>query len=107
LALAQTLTPQQKQEFLDAHNAARCDAGAVNMPALVWDDNVASVAQAWANQCNFTHNPGIFSLGLGENIAAGASSPAAVVGLWTAEKAQFNPATNTCSGSTCGHYTQV
>lgn len=29
---------------------------AANMNALIWDDNLAEVAQRWADQCTFQHD---------------------------------------------------
>jgi uncharacterized protein YkwD len=38
------------QDYLTAHNNERAKHGA---KALVWDNGLASSAQAWANQCKF------------------------------------------------------
>lgn len=90
------------------HNMARAAVNpvpATPLPAMTWSATVAATAQAWANGCNFMHNPaGTY----GENIYAstGGSTPAAVVGNWVAEKSNYNYGANTCSG-VCGHYTQV
>lgn len=40
------------QAYLDAHNGVRANHGATD---LVWDDEVAAAAQAWANNCQFVH----------------------------------------------------
>ena len=54
------MTESMKQELLDKHNELRAkvangqEAGqpsATNMNKLVWDDELASNAQLWANQC--------------------------------------------------------
>ncbi len=39
--------------WLTAHNTVRKDHGANN---LTWSDEVASTAQAYADQCNFEHS---------------------------------------------------
>jgi hypothetical protein len=45
---------------------------------------------------------------IGENLAMGYSSIAAVLNGWVNSKAQYyNPVSKSCSSSTCGHFTQV
>lgn len=101
------------QEMLTAHNQARASALPTPqpaLPALTWSEEAAQVAQSWANQCTFAHNPDRGPYG--ENIAA-ASPPDAetntqAVQDWVSESANYNYASNTCaSGQMCGHYTQV
>lgn len=41
------------QAYLYAHNSVRAQHGAVS---LTWDDNLASKAQQWANNCQFEHS---------------------------------------------------
>ncbi|KAK7246659.1 hypothetical protein RIF29_41529 [Crotalaria pallida] len=101
-----------KQDYLDAHNAARSE---VNVPNLVWDDTVAAFAQNYADQrrgdCNLIHSGGggIY----GENLAmsTGDMSGKDAVNLWVDEKPNFNynePIPNCCvGGQQCLHYTQV
>jgi pathogenesis-related protein 1 len=85
---------------------------------LQWDPIAAAVAQNWASQCGFMHNPNASTQydnmggtgSLGENIAAGAPSQtvAAAVASWVAEAQYYDHATNSCAtGQTCGHYTQI
>ena len=96
-------------------NAARSTVGESPMH---WDPIAAAVAQAWANQCSFGHNPNAGSDydgmggsgGLGENVAAGepTESVSAAVASWVAEGSSYDHATNTCAaGAVCGHYTQI
>lgn len=90
-----------------AHNAARAavmPAPATAMPPLTWSSTVATTAQTWANGCQFMHSGGAY----GENLFAstGQSTPAAVVADWVGEDANYDYASNSCSG-VCGHYTQV
>jgi pathogenesis-related protein 1 len=96
-------------------NAARV---AVGESPLTWDPIAAEVAQGWANECNFSHNPNASAQydalggtgGLGENLAAGAptESIAGAVASWVNEEQYYDHATNTCAtGQVCGHYTQV
>jgi hypothetical protein len=84
---------------------------------LTWDPIAAEVAQAWADQCDWMHNPNASteyaakggSGGLGEDIAAGAPSQdiAGAVKGWVDEKANFTPPNTCASGQVCGHYTQI
>jgi uncharacterized protein YkwD len=90
-----------------AHNAARkavSPPAVTPIPPLVWSSQVAATAQAWADRCQFVHSGGQY----GENLFAttGHSTPEEVVASWVSESAQYDYATNSCSG-TCGHYTQV
>ena len=91
------------------HNQARANVNPVPttpLPSMSWDATVAAAAQAWADQCNFSH----YTAGYGQNLYAsaggGAPSPAAVVTSWVSEVSNYNYSANSCSG-TCGHYTQV
>jgi hypothetical protein len=80
---------------------------------FVWDVGAATIAQNWASQCNFSHNPN--RGGYGENIYAAGSTttPVTVTGPdavsdWSAESANYTYSGNTCAeGQTCGHYTQL
>ncbi|WP_293275613.1 CAP domain-containing protein [Nannocystis sp.] len=74
------------------------------IPPLVWSAEVAGVAQAHADKCVFEHSGGDY----GENLYAstGDSKPADVVSSWVSEVADYDYASNGCSG-VCGHYTQV
>ncbi len=97
-----------ENEILAAHNAVRASATPTPSPALAplgWSSAAASTAQAWANGCQFGHNP---SAGYGENIFASSSaaSGTSVVDDWASEVASYDYASNGCSG-TCGHYTQI
>ena len=91
------------------HNQARVNVNpvpAMPLPSMSWDTTVAAAAQAWADQCNFSH----YTAGYGQNLYASAGggppSPTSVVVNWVSEVSAYNYSTNACSG-TCGHYTQV
>jgi uncharacterized protein YkwD len=95
------------QAILDPHNAIRARVG---VPPLVWSDQLAQVAQDWANHLIATgelnHRP---NNRYGENIyaiAGGHATPAEVVDLWAKEARGYDIRSNTCSG-VCGHYTQI
>ncbi|KAL5634879.1 hypothetical protein ACGC1H_002789 [Rhizoctonia solani] len=70
------------QDYLTAHNDERAKHGA---KALVWDNGLASSAQAWANQCKFQHSQA------GQNLYAGTGNPtaAAAVGAWNSESSMW------------------
>jgi pathogenesis-related protein 1 len=91
-----------------AHNQAR---GAVGVAPLEWAPTLSRYAQDWANQlaannCQLAHRP---NRPYGENLfwtSSGATSQY-VVDFWAAEGANYDIETNGCTGSTCGHYTQI
>lgn len=96
-------------EIVAAHNQVRTKVG---VPPLVWSDELAQVAQSWANQLitrgEFAHSR---NNSYGENLyeisGSGASSNAdRVVSAWAAESASYRYASNSCAG-VCGHYTQI
>lgn len=98
----------------DAHNDVRASATPTPDPALdplCWSDSVAVVAQAWADNCTWQHNPGRGFLG--ENIFGGSGNwlsngALSAVELWAAEDEFYDYASNSCqSGEVCGHYTQI
>lgn len=100
---------------LVAHNQVRVQVG---LPALTWDPSLAAIAKAWAAKCMdneapsglLDHNPDLDSgsMSIGENIfgASGAATGPAAVASWASESANYNYASNQCTG-VCGHYTQL
>lgn len=97
-----------------AHNKARAGVNppaATPIPNMSWDTKVAADAQAWADGCDFKHDPKLGSLKQGQNIYASAGSvptPEGVVGNWVSEVSDYDYASNSCApGQVCGHYTQV
>jgi len=108
--------PEGLVGITQAHNDVRAAHG---VAPLVWDPALAAIAQAWANQCVDTAAPaGLVdananrSVGypeyVGENIygATGPSLVAMIVSYWASQEANYNYASNTCTGN-CGAYTQV
>lgn len=95
-------------QFLVPQNQARAQVGD---PPFVWDENVTSYAQAYANErrgdCALKHSNGPF----GENIFWGGGSdwqPKDAVAAWIGEDRFFNYQTHSCDGyEECGHYTQI
>ncbi len=106
-------TPAAIAEYLAAHNAVRASASPTPSPPLAplaWSSSAESAAWSWASQCQWAHDPALGSLGMGQNLAAGqppgAFSITGLVNTWAAEAANYDYATNSCSG-VCGHYTQI
>uniref|UniRef100_A0A1V1FKT6 Putative Venom allergen 1 n=1 Tax=Reticulitermes speratus TaxID=60591 RepID=A0A1V1FKT6_9NEOP len=123
-----------KQTIVDAHNNLRrqvaqgkesrgtsgAQPSAANMRKMSWDDELASVAQRWTNQCNFGHdacrNVGRFLVGQNAyKFSSPDSSPngqqdwKSAVQAWYNEVKVFNR--NDISpfkfSLSTGHYTQV
>lgn len=144
VALA-TMTPEEITQSLTRHNdwrAAIANGDAVvagetnnqptasNMVKLVWDEDLAAVAQEHANGCDFSHSSsqarsatyealtGTAPGWIGENIAAAFAGPGFPmaqlraryqdhIDSWTAELADYTYGSpGNCTG-VCGHYTQV
>jgi hypothetical protein len=100
------------------HNDTRMNATPAPSPALdpmCWSELLASDAQAWADRCDFSHDPDLDNLHEGQNLYAVASSmgfpPDPTLDAepaWAAEAADYDYSTNTCAPSAqCGHYTQI
>lgn len=102
--------PARYAGIVDGHNQAR---RAVGVPDLQWSDDLAGVAQRWADtlrgeNCTMRHSQ---QHGIGENLhwrSGGRDTPTSAIAGWLAEKQFFDPTTNTCApGKVCGHYTQM
>ncbi len=101
-----------------AHNEVRAGVG---VGPLVWDPDLAAIAQAWAEACVdqeapiglIDHNPGRsdgYPGYVGENIYAstGTASPTDAVAAWASEASDYDYDSNSCAlGAVCGHYTQL
>ncbi len=100
------------------HNKVRQEVG---VGPLVWDAELAAIAQAWAETCMdnegpaglIDHNPGRsndYPGYVGENVYAssGTATAGGAVRSWASEKSDYDYGSNTCtSGKVCGHYTQI
>jgi len=77
----------------------------------VWDDEIAEIAQRWADNCQFEHDamrriPGKFSLG--QNLAAGYTTWDSAIQGWYDEVKDFTYGSQAANVfSDVGHYTQV
>lgn len=117
VAIAQSsLSEADKQAILNAHNyfRSRVNPTATNMEKMVWNDELANVAQEYADNCVFNHNslrsdqsPSFSYVGENLFISSGsATNYTAYVEGWFNEVQVYNYNSNQCSG-VCGHYTQV
>ncbi|XP_048250737.1 cysteine-rich venom protein-like [Haliotis rufescens] len=112
------LTEEEQQDMVDQHNNFRAQEEAEGMMKVVWDENIAVVAQKWAQQCYAGHEnaskkratptlPGVI---MGQNVAnyygAGYSYLSATT-LWHGEIVDFEYSTGSKNGGVIGHYTQV
>ena len=99
--------PADLAVFLQMHNEVRAGHCA---PPLVWSAEVASEAQAWADElargCTFEHSHGRY----GENLALGVAGlhddPAQIFDLWYRESEEYHFGYGGFSRMT-GHFTQV
>jgi hypothetical protein len=91
-----------KQQILERHNLYRAQHCA---PDLVWDEEVAATAQAWANRCVWDHDS---ATPFGENLAYRDvnESPLSTIDSWYGEIKDYDFAAPGFSRKT-GHFTQV
>lgn len=102
--------PEKMRGMVAAHNKWRKELG---LPPLEWSNELAGVAQTWANKlkrrgCNMKHSSSQY----GENLywSSGMTpSPEDVVASWASERKYFNHKKKKCNGPwyKCGHYTQL
>jgi len=131
-AYATGLTVAQKAEVLKAHNTFRStialgkapgQPGATDMLEMVWDEQVATRAQAWADQCIFQHDtssnrqPTKFSY-VGQNLVYTGYSSSKTQASMTALVQRFydevklyggraGPVSGYSFNAQTGHYTQL
>jgi hypothetical protein len=108
--------PDNMKGMVDRHNYWRARVG---VGPLAWSDELASYAQAWANElarrgCKMEHRPdkGKWAQQYGENIywsSGMKNEPADVVNSWASELKDYDEEKLQCRGPwyVCGHYTQV
>lgn len=103
------LTPEQKQEFINAHNKWRSDVGS---PKIAWSYKLEEYAARWATQlgkkgCKMKHRP---NNKYGENLywSSGLKlSPTLVVNDWGTEIKDYKDEVFGESKGEVGHYTQI
>lgn len=108
---SQATLDQNADRMLSLHNAVRAGvrpAPATPLVPLVWSEELAREAQAWADRCVDEHSS---DRSYGENLYSRgnhSSTPEHVVASFAAEAQHYDYATNTCAaGEVCGHYTQI
>nr|Q2L6Z1.1 RecName: Full=Venom allergen 5; AltName: Full=Antigen 5; AltName: Full=Cysteine-rich venom protein; Short=CRVP; Flags: Precursor [Vespula maculifrons]ABC73068.1 venom allergen 5 [Vespula maculifrons] len=125
------LTKQEKQDILKEHNDFRQKVArgletrgnpgpqppAKNMKNLVWNDELAYVAQVWANQCQYGHDTcrDVAKYQVGQNVALTGSTaakyenPVNLVKMWENEVKDYNPKKKFSENNfiKIGHYTQM
>ncbi|GFR92867.1 cysteine-rich venom protein [Elysia marginata] len=116
------LDQAQKDAIVAQHNRLRglVDPVAINMLKMSWDDEVAMLAQKWAEACDldtsnrlhhdkYRNIPGRFSVG--QNIGTGYANFTEATDAWFDEKDNYKPLFGTSVRSVAGskpigHYTQ-
>ncbi|XP_071959659.1 cysteine-rich venom protein-like [Antedon mediterranea] len=104
-------TAEEQDEIVHSHNEYRKHAKpkAGDMRRLVWDDEVANMAEYWVSTCPTDHNPNRNNYG--ENIAFSTvpfEGDMLLIGIdrWYDEVKDYKYKEGACTG-VCGHYTQV
>lgn len=120
--LTDGLTDSEEIAMLDKHNELRGTVAsgnqadqpsATDMRKMYWSDELALVAQNYADKCIFEHNPNknneqnTFGV-VGENLfmTTGGFDPTGSIQAWYNEVGGYTYSDRSCSG-VCGHYTQV
>lgn len=111
------LNAAQAEESIKAHNLFRSREPATNMLKVKWNDEMASVAQAWADKCLWEHGMLYDCAGnrIGQNLFVEASAGGYPtmnltysIEAWNNERNDFNWDTQKCTpGKLCGHWTQL
>lgn len=112
------MTQEMKDKVVKLHNDYREGEGAANMQRMKYNEKLASLAQNWADRCNWGHRPhDSFSASdygfsfVGENIWAWSDDsqpvPEKPMEAWFNEKNYYDFNSMHCSKEPCGHYTAV
>ncbi|XP_033118755.1 peptidase inhibitor 15-A-like [Anneissia japonica] len=109
----------ESQAILDKHNALRSQVSpeASDMQFMIWDDDLATMAQQWSDMCNFNHgqpsNISPYST-IGQNLYQTSGGPdnrangVAATQAWYNEYQFYTYETKECqTNRVCGHYTQI
>lgn len=104
----------EKVEIINVHNQHRVSEDASNMNKVSWDDEVAYIAQKWADNCVFQHEgglkrriPGRFYLGQNLFASTGKSPWTTAITAWYNEIQYFTYNATDNVLSQVGHYVQV
>ncbi|XP_044009947.1 venom allergen 5-like [Aphidius gifuensis] len=124
------LSDDEQQEIIQNHNDFRAKVASGDetrgvgggqpagiIPPIYWDDDLAKVAQRWANQCTFGHDKcrDTDTFQAGQNLVRVSnsngykSSMTDLVTMWYNEVVHFNPqdVTHFVFSKTTGHYSQL
>ncbi|XP_023237313.1 peptidase inhibitor 15-like [Centruroides sculpturatus] len=108
------ITDYEKEQFIILHNKYRQNLTppAADMQFMEWNDDLARIAQDWADKCIWDHGnlrDPKFEGGMGQNLYMGYSrSPLVHMNLWFKEYQYYDYYSNYCqSGKECGHYLQL
>ncbi|XP_023237314.1 cysteine-rich venom protein LIO1-like [Centruroides sculpturatus] len=107
------LTGMEKKLYVDLHNMYRRKVSipASNMKYMEWNEDLAAIAQDWANQCIWDHGNLEHSKfdRMGQNLYKGYTrDPHQAMKLWFDEYVFYNFHDASCKpNEQCGHYTQV
>ncbi|KAL5007823.1 hypothetical protein ScPMuIL_016629 [Solemya velum] len=103
------ISDKDKKFIVEEHNRYRSavQPTATNMMKMSWDDEVAHIAQVWAETCQFEHDksraiPGRFSVG--QNLAKGQRTWEQAMSDWHSEIKDFEYGTRS---NRVGHFTQM
>ncbi|KAK6171095.1 hypothetical protein SNE40_019354 [Patella caerulea] len=116
VGIAVPLSQAVKTAVLQAHNGHRTAVSptATNMQKMAWDDELATIATKWAQQCRSGHDKGVARTAIslpniynGQNMAAGFDTFVDAVTAWHAEVVDYQYGQGSINGKAVGHYTQV
>ncbi|XP_077982896.1 cysteine-rich venom protein latisemin-like isoform X2 [Glandiceps talaboti] len=108
------LSQREIQDILDTHNNLRrqVEPSASNMQHMFWHDEMANMAQTWAEECTWDHGQPDHDMSdydkLGQNMwKGGKNSIPVATNSWYNETYSYNFEDGSCTREFCGHYTQV
>lgn len=77
----------------------------------MWDDEIAAIAEKWADNCDYKHDSGLRSIpgrfSVGQNLALGYRKWEDVIAGWYNEVDDFTYNSSTNNFRAVGHFTQV
>ncbi|KAF6024377.1 CRISP2 [Bugula neritina] len=112
IAVINRVSDVDSKAIVDQHNVLRAAiTHAANMQKMVWDDELAAVAQKWADNCDFKHDdhrviPGRF-FNAGQNLARGQSTWDGAMQRWFNEGRNFLHSNPSMRLEDVGHFTQM
>ncbi|KAL1021193.1 hypothetical protein UPYG_G00009980 [Umbra pygmaea] len=106
------LSQEQINTIVELHNRYRGQVvpSASYMTKLKWDEKLKIIAEGYAVNCVWEHNPDLLELNLGENLFVMDMDfdPNKAMDDWFNEHRDYNYKDNSCQdGMMCGHYTQM